>query len=313
MDSYTVRSGGTPGNNMGKGGERMIRSMTGYGRAQQKIGPRDITVEIKSVNHRYFEFSSKTPRNCGYLEERLKTYLQEQVARGKVEANVFMQVTEGDATEVELNRDLAAAYVNALRSVTELDLRDDLTLSSLARFPDIFTVRRQQENEDEVWQAVKTVADEALGKFVSMREAEGQRLTEDILSRLAEVEKLVGLVEERSPQTVEAYRERLAAKIQEVLADRQIDETRIITEAAIFADRVAVDEETVRLHSHIAQFKEILESGGCVGRKLDFLVQELNREANTIGSKAQDAQMARIVVALKSNIEKIREQIQNLE
>ncbi|MCI8755401.1 MAG: YicC family protein [Oscillospiraceae bacterium] len=291
----------------------MIRSMTGYGRAQQKIGPRDITVEIKSVNHRYFEFSSKTPRNCGYLEERLKTYLQEQVARGKVEANVFMQVTEGDATEVELNRDLAAAYVNALRSVTELDLRDDLTLSSLARFPDIFTVRRQQENEDEVWQAVKTVADEALGKFVSMREAEGQRLTEDILSRLAEVEKLVGLVEERSPQTVEAYRERLAAKIQEVLADRQIDETRIITEAAIFADRVAVDEETVRLHSHIAQFKEILESGGCVGRKLDFLVQELNREANTIGSKAQDAQMARIVVALKSNIEKIREQIQNLE
>ncbi len=298
---------------MGKGGERMIRSMTGYGRAQQKIGPRDITVEIKSVNHRYFEFSSKTPRNCGYLEERLKTYLQEQVARGKVEANVFMQVTEGDATEVELNRDLAAAYVNALRSVTELDLRDDLTLSSLARFPDIFTVRRQQENEDEVWQAVKTVADEALGKFVSMREAEGQRLTEDILSRLAEVEKLVGLVEERSPQTVEAYRERLAAKIQEVLADRQIDETRIITEAAIFADRVAVDEETVRLHSHIAQFKEILESGGCVGRKLDFLVQELNREANTIGSKAQDAQMARIVVALKSNIEKIREQIQNLE
>ena len=239
--------------------------------------------------------------------------LQEQVARGKVEANVFMQVTEGDATEVELNRDLAAAYVNALRSVTELDLRDDLTLSSLARFPDIFTVRRQQENEDEVWQAVKTVADEALGKFVSMREAEGQRLTEDILSRLAEVEKLVGLVEERSPQTVEAYRERLAAKIQEVLADRQIDETRIITEAAIFADRVAVDEETVRLHSHIAQFKEILESGGCVGRKLDFLVQELNREANTIGSKAQDAQMARIVVALKSNIEKIREQIQNLE
>ncbi len=298
---------------MGKGGERMIRSMTGYGRAQQKIGPRDITVEIKSVNHRYFEFSSKTPRNCGYLEERLKTYLQEQVARGKVEANVFMQVTEGDATEVELNRDLAAAYVNALRSVTELDLRDDLTLSSLARFPDIFTVRRQQENEDEVWQAVKTVADEALGKFVSMREAEGQRLTEDILSRLAEVEKLVGLVEERSPQTVEAYRERLAAKIQEVLADRQIDETRIITEAAIFADRVAGDEETVRLHSHIAQFKEILESGGCVGRKLDFLVQELNREANTIGSKAQDAQMARIVVALKSNIEKIREQIQNLE
>lgn len=292
----------------------MIRSMTGYGRAQQKIGPRDITVEIKSVNHRFFEFSARTPRNCGYLEEKLKSYLQSRISRGKVEVTVTLQVTEGDATEVELNRDLAGAYVETLRHAgTSLHLRDDLTLTALTRFSDIFNIRRPPDNEEEVWDAVRAVADEALERFVAMRATEGKRLLEDMLSRLGEIEQLVGEVERRSPETVAAYRERLTAKIQEVLADRQIDETRIITEAAIFADRVAVDEETVRLRSHISQFREILDGGGAVGRKLDFLVQELNREANTIGSKAQDASVARIVVDIKSNIEKIREQIQNLE
>lgn len=292
----------------------MISSMTGYGRAQEKIGPRDITVEIKSVNHRFFEFSARTPRNCGYLEEKLKSYLQSRVSRGKVEVNVTLQMTEGDATEVELNRDLAGAYVQTLRQAgTALHLRDDLTLTSLTRFSDIFNIRRAPDNEEEVWDAVRAVMDEALERFVAMRATEGKRLLEDMLFRLEEIERLVGEVERRSPQTVAAYRERLTAKIQEVLADRQIDETRIITEAAIFADRVAVDEETVRLRSHISQFREILDNGGAVGRKLDFLVQELNREANTIGSKAQDASVARIVVDIKSNIEKIREQIQNLE
>lgn len=292
----------------------MISSMTGYGRAQDKIGPRDITVEIKSVNHRFFEFSARTPRNCGYLEEKLKSYLQSRVSRGKVEANVTIQMTEGDATEVELNRDLAGAYVETLRHAgTALHLRDDLTLTSLTRFSDIFNIRRAPDNEEEVWDAVRAVTDGALERFVAMRATEGKRLLEDMLFRLEEIERLVGEVERRSPQTVAAYRERLTAKIQEVLADRQIDETRIITEAAIFADRVAVDEETVRLRSHISQFREILDNGGAVGRKLDFLVQELNREANTIGSKAQDASVARIVVDIKSNIEKIREQIQNLE
>lgn len=292
----------------------MISSMTGYGRAQDKIGPRDITVEIKSVNHRFFEFSARTPRNCGYLEEKLKSYLQSRVSRGKVEVNVTIQMTEGDATEVELNRDLAGAYVQTLRQAgTALHLRDDLTLTSLTRFSDIFNIRRAPDNEEEVWDAVRAVMDEALERFVAMRATEGKRLLEDMLFRLEEIERLVGEVERRSPQTVAAYRERLTAKIQEVLADRQIDETRIITEAAIFADRVAVDEETVRLRSHISQFREILDNGGAVGRKLDFLVQELNREANTIGSKAQDASVARIVVDIKSNIEKIREQIQNLE
>lgn len=292
----------------------MITSMTGYGRAQQQVGFRDITVEIKSVNHRFFEFSARTPRGCGYLEEKLKTYLQERISRGKVEVNVIVQVTEGDAAEVQLNKALAEAYVQALRGVgTELELRDDLTLTALARFPDVFTVRRAPENEDEVWAAVRTVTEDALERFVSMRATEGRRLMEDTLSRLREIERLVGIVEEKSPETVAAYQERLTAKIREVLAERQIDETRIITEAAIFADKVAVDEETVRLHSHIGQFREILAAGGAVGRKLDFLIQELNREANTIGSKAQDAAIARIVVDIKSNIEKIREQIQNLE
>lgn len=292
----------------------MISSMTGYGRAQEKIGPRDITVEIKSVNHRFFEFSARTPRNCGYLEEKLKSYLQSRISRGKVEVNVSLQMTEGDATEVELNRDLAGAYVQTLRQAgTALHLRDDLTLTSLTRFSDIFNIRRAPDNEEEVWDAVRAVMDGALERFVAMRATEGKRLLEDMLFRLGEIEQFVGEVERRSPQTVAAYRERLTAKIQEVLADRQIDETRIITEAAIFADRVAVDEETVRLRSHISQFREILDNGGAVGRKLDFLVQELNREANTIGSKAQDASVARIVVDIKSNIEKIREQIQNLE
>lgn len=292
----------------------MISSMTGYGRAQEKIGPRDITVEIKSVNHRFFEFSARTPRNCGYLEEKLKSYLQSRISRGKVEVNVTLQMTEGDATEVELNRDLAGAYVQTLRQAgTALHLRDDLTLTSLTRFSDIFNIRRAPDNEEEVWDAVRAVMDGALERFVAMRATEGKRLLEDMLFRLGEIEQFVGEVERRSPQTVAAYRERLTAKIQEVLADRQIDETRIITEAAIFADRVAVDEETVRLRSHISQFREILDNGGAVGRKLDFLVQELNREANTIGSKAQDASVARIVVDIKSNIEKIREQIQNLE
>lgn len=292
----------------------MVRSMTGYGRNQQKIGPRDITVEIKSVNHRFFEFSARVPRNCGYLEEKLKSFLQGRVARGKVEASVSIQTTEGDATRVELNEEMAAAYIHSLRQAgAALGLMDDLTLTTLTRFPDIFAVQRLQEDEDEIWDAVKTVTEEALNRFVAMREGEGQRLQDDILGRLSDIESLVGEVEARTPETVAAYRERLTARMTEVLENRQLDEARILTEVAIFADRIAVDEETVRLHSHIAQFREILSGGGAVGRKLDFLVQELNREGNTIGSKAQDALIARIVVDIKSSIEKIREQIQNLE
>ncbi len=292
----------------------MIRSMTGYGRAQRQIDGRDITVEIKSVNHRFFEFSARVPRMYGYVEEKLKSYIQGLISRGKVEVGITLQSFDAGNVSVEINRELAGAYVRSLRDLGhEFHLQDDLTLSSVSRFTDIFTVSKEPEDEEAIWSAIKTVADEAVAKFVNMRTVEGERLKADLLARLAFIESRVAVVVEQSPRTVEAYRERLAAKIAEVLADRQIDEARIITEAAIFADRIAVDEETVRLSSHIAQFRDILTHDEPVGRKLDFLVQEINREVNTIGSKAQDVSIAQIVVDMKSEVEKIREQIQNIE
>lgn len=292
----------------------MIRSMTGYGRCQEVIDGRDITVEIRSVNHRYFEFSSRVPRVYGYLDEKLKSYLQSGISRGKVEVGVTVINLNGAGADVQINTDLAAAYLNSLRSMgKELGLQDDVTITSLARFNDIFTVSRVQEDEDVIWDAVRQVADKALEAFVGMREREGQRMKEDLLNRLVSIEKNVALVEEQSPKTVENYRARLYAKLSEVLNNTAIDEQRILTEAAIFAEKIAVAEETVRLGSHIKQFREILDSSEPVGRKLDFLVQEFNREANTIGSKAQDVAVARIVVDIKSDIEKIREQIQNIE
>ncbi len=292
----------------------MIRSMTGYGRAQQLIDGRDIQVEVKAVNHRFFEFSARTPRAYGYLEEKLKSFVQERVSRGKVEASVTILTLEGSDAKVEVNAELASSYVKALRDIgARLDIKDDLSLSSLIQFTDIFAVRKEQPEEEVIWNSVKTVAEQAVSAFVTMRETEGVKLKEDILSRLLFIERAVKTVEERSPQTVREYRERLTAKMHEVLEDKNIDESRLITEAAIFADRIAVDEETVRLKSHIEQFRSLLGEGGQAGRKLDFLVQELNREANTIGSKAQDVEIARTVVAIKAEIEKIREQIQNIE
>lgn len=292
----------------------MIRSMTGYGRSQQLLNGRDIQVEVKAVNHRFFEFSARVPRSYGYLEEKLKGLFQSRVSRGKVEVGVFIQTVEGPSAEVSVNQELAAAYAEALRSLSQpLNLPDDLTLSSMARFPDIFTVRRITEDEEQIWNDVRQVALEALESFVAMREREGERLTADLLGRLDEIGRLVEKVEERSPQTVAEYREKLYQRISEVLGDRQVDEQRILTEAAIFADRVAVAEETVRLSSHLHQFRQILQESEPVGRKLDFLVQEFNREANTIGSKVSDVELARTVVAIKSEIEKIREQIQNIE
>lgn len=293
----------------------MVKSMTGYGRSQQSIDGRDITVEIKSVNHRYFEFSARVPRAFGYLEEKLKGYLQGKISRGKVEAGVTVVDTGAAHTAVDINHELAASYIDAMRVTGEkLNLQDDLTVSSLMRFSDLFSVHRVQEDEETIWTEVRLVADEAIERFIAMRAMEGERLKADILERLESIESRVTAVAEQSPRTEAAYRERLTAKIREVLEDRQIDETRIVTEAAIFADRIAVDEETVRLRSHIASFRDILGMlNGPIGRKLDFLVQEMNREANTIGSKAQDAATAQVVVEIKSDIEKIREQIQNIE
>lgn len=292
----------------------MANSMTGYGRAQRQIDGRDITVEMKSVNHRFFEFSPRIPRSYAYLEDKLKTLVNAGVSRGKVDLSLTVLTLDGANVQVEINHALAGSYLTALRSMgEELGVPDDVTLTSLARFNDIFVVRKAEDDEDAVWDAVAQVAGEALEKFTAMRKAEGEKLKQDILGRLSSIEGLVAQVEEISPKTVEEYRQKLTARITEVLEQKQLDEARILTEAAIFAEKIAVSEETVRLKSHIGQFSSILADSGPLGRKLDFLVQEMNREANTIGSKAQDIGIARIVVDIKSEIEKIREQIQNIE
>ena len=292
----------------------MIRSMTGYGRGQQLLHGRSITVEIRSVNHRYFEFSCRTPRGCAFLEDRLKRTLQQAISRGKVEVSLTLQTVESRGGAVAVDHALAGQYLTALRALAaEYGLTDDLTLSTVARLPDLFTVCRGEEDEEELAADVLSVLQEALGRFVAMREAEGERLRADVLSRLFTLEEHLAFVEERSPQTVAEYRARLTAKLNELLGGAVADEARILTEAAIVADRLAVDEETVRLHSHIAQLRGILDCAEPVGRKLDFLVQEMNRETNTIGSKCSDTAIAGHVVEMKSEIEKIREQIQNIE
>jgi uncharacterized protein (TIGR00255 family) len=292
----------------------MISSMTGYGRAQRLIDGRDITVEMKSVNHRFFEFSARIPRAYGYLEEKLKGLVYERATRGKMDVSVTILTLEGHSAEVEINGELAASYLAALRGMGEaLGLVDDVKVTSLARFGDIFTVRKTEDDEAVIWDAVRTVAAEALETFVAMRLAEGERLKVDILARLETLETLTAQVEERSPAVVEEYRERLYQKLRDLLEDRQIDDSRILTEAAVFSEKTAVAEETVRLRSHIGQLRGFLSQKEAVGRKLDFLVQELNREANTIGSKCQDLAISRLVVEMKSEIEKIREQVQNIE
>ncbi len=301
------------GKNQKEGGN-LIKSMTGYGRAQQVIDGRDILVEIRSVNHRYFEFSSRIPRAYGYLDEKLKSFLQGKVCRGKVEAAVTINNIEGKDALIQVNKSIARGYIDALREANEeLQLRDDLTLSNLLRFPDTFNIQKTVDDEEEIWNAVSSVAAEALEKFIAMREAEGARLKNDVLTRSGFILENVSRVETLSPETVENYRNRLYQKLKEVLESAEVDMQRIVTEAAIFADKVAVDEETVRLRSHISQLEGLLESDEAIGRKLDFIVQEMNREVNTIGSKCQDVNITKIVVEMKSEIEKIREQIQNIE
>ena len=292
----------------------MVLSMTGYGRAQQVLGGREITVELRSVNARYFEYSSRLPRTCAFLEDPLKRLTAEKVHRGKVELALTIQnVTASDAV-VQADYALAESYRRALAALAQrLDVKDDVTVMALARFPDVLTQTAAPADPDALWADVSAVAGQALEAFVGMRAAEGAKLKADVESRLAVVEDLVGQIEQGSAGRVQAYTERLYARLQELLADRSVDEARILTEAALFADKTAIDEETVRLHSHVAQFRELLQLEEPIGRKLDFLTQELNREANTIGSKCQDAALTRLVVTLKSEIEKIREQIQNIE
>ena len=292
----------------------MIRSMTGFGRAQDVIDGMQISVELKSVNHRYFEFSARTPRAYGFLEEKLKSYLQTKSARGKTECYVSVEELDAQDCTVLVNHSLASGYLNALNEISErYGLQNDVTVTSLAKYYDIFTVRKQTEDEDRIWNAVKTVTDEALASFLSMREREGEKLKADILSRCDLILEHVAYIEERSPETVQAYHDKLLERMRTVLEDKTIDEQRLLTEAAIFADKVAVAEETVRLRSHIDQMREFMNAQTAIGRKMDFLVQEFNREANTIGSKAQDVEIARRVIAVKAEIEKIREQVQNIE
>lgn len=288
--------------------------MTGFGRCLESVGGKTIIVEIKSVNHRYYEFLSRVPRSCGYLDEKLKSFIQGKVSRGKIDVGVSIQSDGASDEKIEVNSEVAKGYITALRSANEeLGLEDDLTLSRIMRLPDIFDVKKIEEDEETVWNEVKTVAEKALERFIAMREVEGTKMRDDILSRLDYITELVEKIEKKSPETTEKYRKKLFDKISEVLKDTNVDEQRILTEAAVFSEKTAVDEETVRLRSHINQCREMLSMNEAVGRKLDFLIQEFNREANTIGSKCQDIEITKVVVDLKSEIEKIREQVQNIE
>ena len=292
----------------------MIKSMTGYGRAQGSFSGGDILVEIKSVNNRYLDCGVKLPRVYGFAEEAVKARVQQTISRGKVDVYINISSAGAQNVKISLNTPVLEGYLSALRQIAEeYQVRDDISVSSLTRFNDVFLVEKQEEDEQEVQEAILAVVSQALDAFDSMRTAEGQALKQDLLQKSDEILELVSKVEARSPVTVAAYRERLLGKMQEVLENTALDETRIIQEAAIYADKVAVDEETVRLRSHVDQLKTMLQEGGVIGRKLDFLMQEMNREANTIGSKGNDVEQARNVVDIKSQLEKIREQIQNIE
>lgn len=292
----------------------MIKSMTGYGKSEQTIDSLNVTVEIKSVNHRYFEFSARVTREYGFLEEKLKKYCNSLITRGKVECYVSVEDLEEREMEVNVNETLAAGYVKALKELSErFGLKDDISAVTLSRYPDVITLHKASEDEERIWNAVKTVAETAVSKFIEMRETEGSKLRGDILSRADYIIECVEFIEGRSPETVREYNEKLKQRMKELLGDAAVDEQRLLNEAAIYADKIAVDEETVRLRSHISQLREFMNSSEAIGRKLDFLVQEINREANTIGSKAQDVDIAKKVIAIKAEVEKIREQVQNIE
>lgn len=288
--------------------------MTGYGRSERTDGGKKITVEVKSVNHRYSDFSIKVPKYYGFLEDKIRKKASEYISRGKADIYLSAESFAEEETVVSVKEDYAENYINALYALRDkFKLRDDITVMSVARNPDIFNIERQPEDEEAVWSSVEPVLEEALESFAGMRMREGGRIEADLKNRIEYMKTLTAKIDERSPKTVEEYRERLYAKLKELLCEKDIDDGRILTEAAIFADKVAVNEETVRLASHFEEFYEILSKDEPAGRKLDFLIQEINREINTAGSKANDVQIAKIVVELKAETEKLREQIQNIE
>ncbi len=292
----------------------MLKSMTGYGRGEGIVETRHIVFELKSVNHKFFEINPRVTRGYQFLEDRLKTYLHERISRGKVDLFLQIENLGESSVEVGVNHSLAAGYYRALSELQErYSLPDGPSLELLCRYQDIFTVHKAPEEEEAVWRQVLEIAAPTVDSFLRMREAEGERLRADIMEKAGNILSLVDKVEELAPGTVAEYRERLQGRIQELLSDSRFDEQRVLTEVAVFADKVAVDEETVRLRSHFAQLEKLANSDGPVGRKIDFLVQEMNREANTIGSKSQNTEIAYLVVDIKSEIEKIREQVQNIE
>lgn len=292
----------------------MVKSMTGYGRARETLNKRDITVEVRSVNNRYLDCAVKMPRAYIFAEDAIKARVQKAVSRGKVDVFVTIDTSAADVTVVAVNEPLARGYYEALMQLkTTFSMDGDVSPVALAKFPDVLTVTKADEDVETVSADICQVLDKALAAYNEMRAVEGRKLAEDISGRVNTIEAVVGEVEERSPQTVAAYRERLEGKMREVLQSTTIDEGRILTEAAIFADKIAVDEETVRLRSHIAQLRDMLCSEQPIGRKLDFLIQEVNRECNTIGSKCNDLTITQNVVNMKAEVEKIREQVQNIE
>ncbi|HCK43494.1 MAG TPA: YicC family protein [Ruminococcaceae bacterium] len=292
----------------------MIKSMTGFGRAVAETDGYVITVEIKSVNHRYFEFSSRIPRQYGFLDDKLKSYINSRVSRGKVECYVSIDALNTEAAQVVVNNTLASAYVSALKELSKnYDLKEDFGASTVARFQDVLVVKKADDDEEKIWNYVKSVTDTALDKFISMRTVEGEKMKNDISSRADYILSCVEYIEKRSPETVKEYNDKLVERVHDLIGDVSLDEGRVIQEVAIYADKVAVAEETVRLRSHLDQLKAFINADEPVGRKMDFLVQEINRETNTIGSKANDVDIARKVVDIKAEVEKIREQIQNIE
>lgn len=292
----------------------MFKSMTGYGRHEVCDGGKKIMVEIKSVNHRYSDYSIKVPRHYGYLEDKIREYVSKYVQRGKIDIYVSIESYGEADKEIILNEDLARNYIEVLRSMSEkFNLPDDITVSSVARYQEIFKSERKEENDEEIWGLVKNVLDPAVSAFSDMRSREGERLYSDLSARVEYMKELAKKVDERSPKTVEEYRNKLYQKIKELVEEKDIDEARILTEVAIFADKVAVNEEMVRLASHFDEFYDIAKKDEPAGRKLDFLTQEINREVNTTGSKANDIEIAKLVVELKAELEKFREQIQNIE
>ena len=292
----------------------MIKSMTGYGGAKGSAEGLSVSIELKSVNNRYLDVSVKLPRTLLFAEEPIKAAVGKHISRGKVDVFVTVDATASDDMEVRVNEPLLRGYIEALNAAAEkYGLQNDLTLMSVCRLPDVLSTDRREIDNSALMSGLGEILERALCEYDAMRLREGEKLRDDVLARLDEISRLTGIVEENAPKTVAEYRARLEQKLQEVLGSTNIDESRILTEAAIFADKIAVDEETVRLRSHLSQLRGLCEGDSPAGRKMDFLIQELNRESNTIGSKCQNADIAHVVVELKAEIEKIREQIQNVE